>query len=49
MFIANAWLTFMMSPAGISDAGALISVWEAIYNFTWMPINVQRGDGPNDP
>jgi cytochrome d ubiquinol oxidase subunit I len=42
MFIANAWLTFMMSPRGISDAGALISVWEAIYNFTWMPINVHR-------
>ncbi len=42
MFIANAWLTFMMSPAGISDGGALISVWEAIYNFTWMPINVHR-------
>jgi cytochrome bd-type quinol oxidase subunit 1 len=42
MFIANAWLTFMMSPAGISDAGALISVWEAIYHFTWMPINVHR-------
>src|SRR5688572_12315935 len=42
MFIANAWLTFMMSPAGISDSGALISVWEAIYNFTWMPINIHR-------
>jgi cytochrome bd ubiquinol oxidase subunit I len=42
MFIANAWLTFMMSPRGISDGGALISVWEAIYNFTWMPINVHR-------
>ena len=42
MFIANAWLTFMMSPRGISDSGALISVWEAIYNFTWMPINVHR-------
>jgi cytochrome d ubiquinol oxidase subunit I len=42
MLIANSWLTFMMSPAGISDSGALISVWEAIYNFTWMPINVHR-------
>jgi cytochrome bd ubiquinol oxidase subunit I len=42
MFIANAWLTFMMSPAGISEGGALISVWEAIYNFTWMPINIHR-------
>jgi cytochrome bd ubiquinol oxidase subunit I len=42
MFIANSWLTFMMSPRGISDAGAVISVWEAVDNFTWMPINVHR-------
>ena len=42
MFIANAWLTFMMSPRGISDAGAVLSVWEAVNNFTWMPINVHR-------
>ena len=42
MFIANAWLTFMMSPSGISDTGAVISVLDAIYNFTWMPINVHR-------
>ena len=42
MLIANAWLTFMMSPAGISDSGAVISVADAIYNFTWMPINVHR-------
>jgi len=42
MLIANAWLTFMMSPNGISDSGALISAWDAIYNFTWMPINVHR-------
>nr|MBA2353087.1 cytochrome ubiquinol oxidase subunit I [Acidobacteriota bacterium] len=42
MFIANAWLTFMMSPRGISNTGALISVSDAINNFTWMPINVHR-------
>ena len=42
MLIANAWLTFMMSPNGISDTGALISVADAIYNYTWMPINVHR-------
>jgi cytochrome bd-type quinol oxidase subunit 1 len=42
MFIANAWLTFMMSPRGVSDTGALISVMDAVYNFTWMPINVHR-------
>ena len=42
MFIANAWLTFMMSPSGISNAGAVLSVWDAVNNFTWMPINVHR-------
>jgi cytochrome bd ubiquinol oxidase subunit I len=42
MFIANAWLTFMMSPSGVSDTGAVISVWDAVYNYTWMPINVHR-------
>jgi cytochrome bd-type quinol oxidase subunit 1 len=42
MFIANAWLTFMMSPRGISDTGALLSTMDAVYNFTWMPINIHR-------
>src|SRR6187401_2248702 len=42
MLIANAWVTFMMSPNGVSDTGAVISVWDAVYNFTWMPINVHR-------
>jgi cytochrome bd ubiquinol oxidase subunit I len=42
MFIANAWLTFMMSPRGVSETGAVLSVWDAVYNYTWMPINVHR-------
>jgi cytochrome bd-type quinol oxidase subunit 1 len=42
MFIANAWLTFMMSPNGVSNQGAVLSVWDAVNNFTWMPINVHR-------
>jgi len=42
MMIANAWVTFMMSPNGISDQGAVLSVWDAVYNYTWMPINVHR-------
>jgi len=32
MLIANAWLTFMMSPRGVSDTGAVLSVWDAVYN-----------------
>ncbi len=42
MFIANAWVTFMTSPNGISETGALISTWEAVANYTWMPINIHR-------
>jgi len=42
MLIANAWLTFMTSPAGVSESGAVFSTWEAINNFTWMPINIHR-------
>ena len=42
MLIANAWLTFMMTPAGISDSGAVISTWQAVHNYTWMPINIHR-------
>src|SRR4026209_2212347 len=42
MLIANAWLRFMMSPRGVSDTGAVLSVWDAIYNYTWMPISVHR-------
>jgi cytochrome d ubiquinol oxidase subunit I len=42
MMIANSWVTFMMSPNGVSSQGALISLTDAIYNYTWMPINVHR-------
>jgi cytochrome bd-type quinol oxidase subunit 1 len=43
LLVANSWVTFMMSPAGITESGALKgSVWAAINNFTWMPINIHR-------
>lgn len=44
MAIANAWVTFMTSPAGVDpdNAGKLISVWDAVTNYTWMPINIHR-------
>ncbi len=42
LFVADIWVTFMMSPAGIDDAGNLVSLWRAINNHTWMPINVHR-------
>jgi hypothetical protein len=44
MMIANSWATFMTSPAGIDlDAGVFRgTVWEAMNNFTWMPVNLHR-------
>lgn len=42
MFIANAWATFMMTPGGVDEAGALISLHDAVWNFAWMPLNVHR-------
>jgi cytochrome d ubiquinol oxidase subunit I len=43
LVVANSWVTFMLSPAGITESGALKgSVWAAINNFTWMPINIHR-------
>ena len=42
MFIANAWLTFMNTPNGIDEMGNLTSLWDAINNYIWMPINIHR-------
>ena len=43
MFLANAWLTFMMSPAGVDAAGVFGGdVWAAMNNFLWNPINLHR-------
>ena len=45
MFIANGWLTYMMSPPegttvqGLPDG---VTMWNALANATWMPINIHR-------
>lgn len=42
MFIANSWATFMMTPGGVDEAGALVSLYNAVWNPGWMPLNVHR-------
>jgi len=42
LFVADAWLTFMMTPRGVKETGELLSLWGAISNYTWMPINIHR-------
>jgi len=42
MCIANAWTTFMMSPAGVTEAGGLVSLSQAVRNPLWWPMNIHR-------
>ena len=45
MFIANGWLTYMMSPPEGTTVEGLpegVGLWNAIANATWMPINIHR-------
>ena len=45
MFIANGWLTYMMSPPEGTTIQGLpegVGLWNAIANATWMPINIHR-------
>jgi cytochrome bd ubiquinol oxidase subunit I len=45
MFIANGWLSYMMSPPEYvtpDTAPGAVRLWSAIANATWMPINIHR-------
>ena len=45
MFIANGWLTYMMSPPAdvtVDTAPETVQLWSALANATWMPINIHR-------
>lgn len=43
MFIANAWVTFMMTPAGLDPMGAFTGdLWGAVNNYLWSPMNLHR-------
>jgi cytochrome bd-type quinol oxidase subunit 1 len=43
MMLANSWATFMMAPSGIDmETGTVTSLYHAVYNFLWMPVNIHR-------
>ena len=53
MFVSNSWLTYQTSPAIMGpdhkpislhdESGAFIgTLWQAVNNFTWMPVNIHR-------
>ena len=42
LFIADSWATFMMTPGGVDQVGDLTSLYDAVWNAGWMPLNVHR-------
>lgn len=41
--LANAWMAFMMSPAGIDSQGRYLgNVWRIMHTVLWNPLNVHR-------
>jgi len=43
LLVSNSWVTFMVSPAGVDDTGRFTgTLWQAVNNFSWMPINIHR-------
>ena len=43
LVVSNSWVTFMVSPAGVDETGKFGgSLWQAVNNFTWMPVNIHR-------
>lgn len=43
MFLANSWIGFMVSPAGVDDQGRYLgNIWHVIHNALWNPLNLHR-------
>ena len=43
MMLANSWLTFMMSPAGVDEQGRYLgNLWHVVHTALWNPVNVHR-------
>lgn len=43
MFLANSWIGFMMSPAGVNEEGRYLgNIWHVIHTTLWNPLNLHR-------
>ncbi len=43
LVVSNSWVTFMVSPRGVDETGKFTgTLWQAINNYAWMPINIHR-------
>ncbi len=43
LFLANSWVSFMMSPAGVDQEGRFLgNAWHTLHTALWNPFNVHR-------
>lgn len=43
LFLANSWVSFMMSPAGVDQSGRFLgNLWHTLHTALWNPFNVHR-------
>lgn len=43
LFLANSWVSFMMSPAGVDHTGRFLgNAWHTLHTALWNPFNVHR-------
>ncbi len=43
LLLANAWVAFMMSPAGVDEQGRYLgNAWHLLHSALWNPLNVHR-------
>ncbi len=43
LMLANSWIAFMMSPAGVDAQGRFLgNVWHLMHTALWNPLNVHR-------
>src|SRR3989449_7765577 len=43
LFLANSWVSFMMSPAGVDQAGRFLgNSWHTLHTALWNPFNLHR-------
>jgi cytochrome d ubiquinol oxidase subunit I len=43
LLLANGWISFMMSPAGVDDRGRYLgNIWHLLHSALWNPLNVHR-------
>jgi cytochrome bd-type quinol oxidase subunit 1 len=43
LFLANSWVSFMMSPAGVDESGRYLgNAWHTLHTALWNPFNAHR-------